>query len=324
MTETKNTNLQLYCAFSVRYTDDANGRKCVLQPGQVIPVWDAQKLCRCGPEVDIVLVTLTMNNGELEPGLGMPFIPAARYRAAKQLHEHAEQECQRILDQAALYELGGASTVSILRPHRLPVGIGLYNDVVNSWAPERQYFERGITYAKAFPMVETMERESSEFLPLPRLYVDGTKRAGFSVTESCEIVGLQESMLPVCPRPVQVDLMDAFAAAVEHFNRLGTSRVYLGFDIPEAASAQVSAICDKQVTAEEVRNHKHPGPKMYTIPHGTRDYYEGIRRESMRRLDLLLQGIDEEPAELVYGTKGPVHLVFQPLGETLEEAAFST
>ena len=276
--------------------------------------------------MDIVLVTLTVNNGELEPGLGMPFIPASRYRAAQQLHQHAEEECQRILDQAALYELGGASTVSILRPHRLPVGIGMYNDVVNSWAPERQYEERGITYSKAFPMVETMERVSSEFLPLPRLYVDGDKRAGFNVTESCEIMGLRESMLPVAPRPMSVDLMDVFSASVEHFNRLGASRVFLGYDIPEATSTRVSGICDKQVTAEEVRENKYPGPRMYTIPHGgPRDYYEGIKRESRQRLELLLQGNDDEPNDLVYGDPaGSVNLVLQPLGETLEEAAFST
>ena len=322
-------DLKLYCAFTVRYTDD-EGKKCVLMPGQVLPVWDARKLCRIGFDLDIVLVLLTVDgNGELVPALGLPAIPASRYRAALKLAEFATNEAREVMAQASLYELGGASTIAVLRPHRLPIGIGMFYAPVSSSGPEMQYEERGLNYKTAFPLVETMERVSTDTLPMPKLYVEGTDFAGMDVSSSAgaAIVGLQECMLPVCPRPVQgKHLLDVFSAAEGHLHRLHAKRVYIGYSLHEATSTKLGDVIDRSVTVQEVQGHKAPGPKLFTIPHGSsKDYYEGIKQESQQRLSLLLSGSDHTPIELVIGDPTVVNVVTNDAMEcfgNLAEAAF--
>jgi hypothetical protein len=215
----------------------------------------------------------------------------------------------------------------VLRPHRLPVGIGVEQAPVSSSGPARQYEERGISYKEAFPLMETMERVHSDTLPLPRLYVEGTDFAAVLVSaESSDNIGLQECMLPVCPRPIKGQhLLDVFSAAEGHLHRLHAKNVYIGYDIQEVTSTKVCEILDREVYAEEVRAHKVPGPKLFTLPHGGKDYYEGIKSESQQRLSFLLAGNDHKPSGLVFGDPDVVRVIANPVMEcfgSLEDAAF--
>jgi hypothetical protein len=328
MNDKPNTpDLKMYCAFTLRYTNDA-GEKCVLMPGQVLPVWDVRTLRRAGPDFEIVLVLLTVGaNGELVPAPGAPVIPASRYRAALKLMEFAPEDAREVLAQASLYELGGASTIAVLRPHRLPVGVGVFFAPIGTTEPAMQYEEHGINYKTAFPLVETMERAEADTFPLPRLYVEGTDYAAISVSEEgSDPVGLQECMLPVCPRPTKdKQLLDLFSATTAHLERLGAKRVYIGYNLEHATSTKLGEVCDRMVTVQEVQQHKVPGPKLYTLPHGGKDYYELVKQESQQRLSLLMQGIDRCPSGVVIGDPRATHVVVQAVQDsfgTLEAAAF--
>lgn len=319
-------DLKMYCAFTLRYTNES-GEKCVLMPGQVLPVWDAKTLQRIGPDFEIVMVLLTVDaNGELVPAPGAPAIPASRYRAALKLMEFAPEDAREVLAQASLYELGGASTISVLRPHRLPVGVGMFFAAIGTTEPAMQYEEHGINYKTAFPLVETMDKEIATTFPLPRLYVEGADYAAISVSEEgSDPVGLQQCMLPVCPRPIKDQpFLDLFSEAHAHLDRLGAKRVYIGYELETATSTKLGEVCDRTVTVQEVQQHKVRGPKLYILPHGGKDYYELIKQESQQRLSLLMQGTDRCPQGVVIGDPRTTNVVEQAVQDsfgTLEALA---
>ena len=238
------SDLRLYCAFSATYT--IRGVTHILQPGQAIPVWDAKNLRRVGPELKITLVTLSVDSqGELVPDAGMPALPLSRYGAALDLVDalggDAEDDDLLMLNQARLHALGGASGVATLRPHRLPLGIGLGRGIVSSRTPVPEFEERTTTLAEAYPLMRRLHPRHAPYLPLPRLFVEC--EAGDNAWRGCDVMGdepillaLTECMLPVCTRPLEhTDTYDLLAWAMSHFSRLKATRVWLGLELREEA-----------------------------------------------------------------------------------------
>lgn len=298
---------RLYCAFSVRYQHV--GLTHVLMPGQALPVWDASKLCRIGPELDIVLITLSMDGAEeFVPMPGMPGLGRGRYRAARQNIEvgNAESTERTLVQQAGLYALGGASGISVLRPNRLPLGLGLYESAVAASDSRLQHEQQPITLQQAEPIVSRLQdRQSEIFLPMPRLYAtmasgEGTHEA-IDVTDTGEPVFLTETMLPVCACPVaDIDMLELCDKATAHLRRLGAVKVWLGLDLVAAGDSAANCTEREPVTTAQVLEGKARSPVLYTLPHGQpADYYAPLRFESKAKLSALFRGQDRLAQEFI-------------------------
>lgn len=308
---------RLYCTFSVRYK--INGRTHILMPGQAFPVYDAVKMGRQGPEFDIVLVTMSMDRDEeFVPQPGYPGLVRERYRTALKniACNNAETQEHTLAQQGKLYSLGGASGISVLRPHRLPLGVGLYQSPVSASDPRLQHEEQPITLAQAEPIVSKLcNRQSEMFLPLPRFYIESEAGQGNveakAVTCEHENLRLTESTIPVCACPVtDIDMLDLQAKVIAHFDRTQAKRVWLGLDLLPVDDAGNNYTLQDPVTVEDVLDGKAPSPVMYTLPHGSAtDYYAPLRFESKAKLNALFRGKDRLETEFIPYSRAMTQIV---------------
>jgi hypothetical protein len=296
--------MQLWCTFSVRYQHA--GKSCVLMPGQALPVYDADRLGRCGPETDIVLVTMSVraSDEEFVPAPGTPHLTRERYRGACDL-QAANQDtdiARAVVQQAKMYPMGGASAISMLRPHALPVGVGVYATPSTSRDPRPDSEERPLTMAQAEPIARQLaaERKASVFLPLPKLYAeraDGTGEwiAAAVGVESPGQVRLVETLLPVCACPLgdDVDVLELCSKAVAHLRRLGAVRVWLGLDLLKVDHPDQPYVVPDPVTVTEVQQGRAASPQMYALPHGSSaDYWLPLRFATKSMVNALWRGQD--------------------------------
>ncbi len=304
-----NANLKqarLHCTFSVRYNH--NGEQCVLQPGQVVPVYDGKKLARSGPDLDIVVVVLSVDEkGEFIAQPGLPALKRESYRTARDMlaNKSANIDLALVVQQARLYALGGASGTTVIRPHRLPLGIGVFDDVV-AWDDQRKQVEsHTMTLAQAEPLRKLEERSSELLFPLPRFYIEAPdgKYEGVSVgVDTPGNVRLNELLLPVCPCPLgdDVEMMELLSKAVRHIYAMGNGRIWLGYEVAEAGAPEVDTVTREAVTAQQVRNAQGAAPVMYVLPHGgAEDYFAPLRFESRAKVNALYQGRDRLEDELL-------------------------
>lgn len=300
---------RLFCTYSVRYKHADVSH--VLMPGQAVPVYDASTMVRSGPELDIVLVVLSMDeNEEFYTQPGMPWLKRESYRAAKQVCESwsAGDEESLMVKQARIYALGGASSISILRPHRLPLGIGVFDDKISWMDPRDQHERHPITMAQAEPIVSKLPRRKSDvLLPLPRFYIEAKDGAFEAWDVGVNSPGdaplrLNELLLPVCPRPLgsEVDMLELLAKSIRHIVAMGRGRIWLGQELNPAGQPGFELVTRDPVTEEQVKTAQAPSPSLYVLPHGSaEDYVAPLRVETKARVDALFRDVDHIGQDLL-------------------------
>jgi hypothetical protein len=326
-------NMRLHCTYSVRYKLD--GVTHILMPGQALPVYDVSTLGRTGPEFDIVLVVMsTDQNNEFVAAPGLPALKRESYRTALQVLEgnRADTDARLAAQQAQIYALGGASGISVLRPHRLALGVGVFGEEMAWNDPRQQHEDRPLTMAQAEPMLSRLGTKRSELLlPLPRLYaeVDGGKMLAVAVDGELK-GGLVETMLPVCPCPLgaDIDMLDMLGKTSAHLHRLGATRVWLALDPYEAGSPEEEFTLKSPVTSEQVRMAQAPSPVLYVLPHGSEaDYFAPLRFESKAKVNALYRGQDSLDIEVIpQAVKGVRINIIEPVRfeDVLADAALTT
>jgi hypothetical protein len=290
------TDYRILAAFTVRYK--INGKVFILQPGQLLPVWSIPHWGRIGCEFELCTLTITADSrGEFVSLPGHQHISRDRFIAA-QRSKTPDVEEARILDAAKLSALGGNSRFSISRPHRLPIGVGVFREPISTHDRRMQWEHTKVTFAKAIGPVEKLRHQSEALLPLPRLFVDSDqgRSRGRDVMAGGKVVKLQETMLPVCPVPHGDqfgDAMDFSSAAFDHLERLGGQTVYIGFGIyPDINTTE--AVPSEQIDIDRHRASFTDASIMYTLPHGPADDHNlYLRTEMDTRTDALMTGKDE-------------------------------
>ena len=287
----------MYATYTVKYK--IAGKVHILQPGQALMVWSSNDWDRVGVDLEICLLTLTAtDSGELSGQPGYASLSHRDYEVASRSAKPGAEEA-RVLDQAKLAPLGGASRLAIIRPHRLPIGMGVRNADVSTQDKRSQYEEHKVTYSQAIGPVKKFNRRAETILPMPKLFIEtpNGSAVGRDVLEGGKIVRLQETMLPVFPVPFQGDetTMEFSAAAWDHLKRLGAGgggRVFLGFDIYPGRDNTQSTL-PEPVDLERHRATFAGDSVLYTMPHGPADDYEQyLRLESEVKVHALLTGRD--------------------------------
>ncbi len=288
---------RINATFTVRYKHE--GQWYILQPGQLLPVWSVEHWDRCGPEVEVCLVTASMDPSmELVNLPGRQQISQEKYLLAKRSSRPDREEAQ-ILDSAKLTPLGGASRFTILRPHRLPLGFGLFQAPMSGYDRKHQWEGHPLTMAQIIEPLQKFRHQSETILPLPRLFIADANGAakGRDITEGGAVVKVKEVLLPVAPVPFDEDgnpgdPMDLAVQAARHLENLGGGMVYIGFGI-YAGHDTTPSVPPEMISLEKHREVYAKESIMYTLPHGPADdFFAHIKAESRIRMEALFRGDD--------------------------------